>query len=455
MRRNGLFVLVSLLGGLALQAQSSKELEIRKALAKGSGIVRLPDGAIEIAAELKIPDGAHDLEIAGGADTVLRAANQFQGRAIFSCTGCARLTLRDFSVDGNRAALERPLDMVPPENAFRVYYANNGLLFDRVQTLTIRNLHFREIANFAILAGRSSGIRIDRVTVEDSGSRNKRGRNNTTGGIVIEEASSGFEITNCTLRNIRGNGIWTHSLYSSKRNRDGRIADNHIDTVGRDAIQVGHATRVRVENNTGRNIGFPVELVDVENDGGPVAIDTAGNVDQSSYTGNRFEEIDGKCFDLDGFHDGEVRANTCINRRGPEDYVFGHFAIVMNNNNPDMRSENIRIVGNRIDGVKFGGIFVIGKGHRIADNELLHLNTAHCNENAAKFGCYYLKGEDELLEAGIYLGRGIRRLEQTRGNVIRGNHITGFKMKARCVIAGSGVAAAENTIERNTCEDVP
>ena len=82
---------------------------------------------------------------------------------------------------------------------------------------------------------------------------------------------------------------------------------------------------------TARASDFPSDLVDVENGGTPVGIDTAGNVEQSIYEHNRFEEIDGKCIDLDGFHDGAVRGNTCINRRPPEDYPFGHFGIVFNN----------------------------------------------------------------------------------------------------------------------------
>jgi hypothetical protein len=54
--------------------------------------------------------------------------------------------------------------------------------------------------------------------------------------------------------------------------------------------------------------------VDVEGGGIPVAIDTAGNVDQTVYAGNRFEEVNGKCIDLDCFHHGEVSHNSCVNR---------------------------------------------------------------------------------------------------------------------------------------------
>ena len=83
--------------------------------------------------------------------------------------------------------------------------------------------------------------------------------------------------------------------------------------MARDAIQIGHATRVRVENNQGSEIGFPVEYVDFPGYGTPVAIDTAGNVDHTSMPDNEFTDVAGQCIDLDGFHDGEVTGIKCIN----------------------------------------------------------------------------------------------------------------------------------------------
>ena len=158
----------------------------------------------------------------------------------------------------------------------------------------------------------------------------------------MRKATENFEVRRCNFSNILGNGIWTHSLYTSARNQDGRILDNTFKVIGRDAIQVGHATRVRVERNIGTEIGYPADKVDMEGGGTPVGIDTAGDVDASVYAANRFHEINGKCIDLDGFHDGEVRANHCINGRKPEDYPSGHYAIVMNNTNPDMQARNVR-----------------------------------------------------------------------------------------------------------------
>ncbi len=74
--------------------------------------------------------------------------------------------------------------------------------------------------------------------------------------------------------------------------------------------------------------------------------------------------IRGKCIDLDGFHDGEVRDNVCVDVAG--------YGMVMNNTNPDMQSTHVRIEGNRLENVEYGGIFVIGTDNVIARNRLLN-----------------------------------------------------------------------------------
>jgi hypothetical protein len=436
-----------------LLAGCSSEARLRKALAaQTSGAIQFPPGEIEISSELLLAPGAHDLEISG-TNTVLKASPKFHGRALLVGEGVQRIRLHDFSVDGNRAALAKPLPMAPPENAFRIWYPNNGLLFDRVDGLAMANVRFRNIVNFPLLVSRSANIMVSGVTVEDCGSRNALGRNNLSGGILIEEGSSHFEVRDSTFSRILGNGLWTHSLFTSPRLHDGVFANNTFDTIGRDGIQVGHATGVRIANNTGSNIGFPADAIDVENGGIPVAIDTAGNVDDSVYENNHFEEVNGKCFDLDGFHDGAVRGNRCIDRKTADNYAFGHFGIVMNNTDPNVRAQNIEISGNLIDGMKFGGLFLMGAGHRISGNQFLNLNKAGCNESAPRIPCIYKQDEPEMLESGIYLGRGVARLEETRGNTIRDNRITGHKMKSRCIQTGPGVSRAANTIERNQCAD--
>ncbi len=439
---------------LLLLLLAPSERTVRDALQARTGVVELPAGVFEIAAEITLPEGARDLEIRGAAaGTVLRAAAGFRGRAILAARSAKNLRLAGFAIDGNRGANEKRGGLPPSDVPFARFTASNGVLIESSEQVSIGRVTFREIGGFAVLASRSKGVHIERVRVEDSGSRNDKGRNNTTGGILLEEGASDFQALECTLRNILGNGVWTHSLYTSPRNGPGLIARNHFENIGRDAIQVGHATRVRVEDNIGTRIGYPIDAVDAEGGGTPVAIDTAGNVDQSIYLRNRFEEINGKCIDLDGFHDGEVRENTCVNRGRPEDYAFGHFAIVMNNSNPDMESRNIRVVANRIDGTKFGGIFVIGTGHRIENNRMRNLNKAHCNEERAKFGCYHFPGEPELLQSGIYLGRRAERPAPARGNIVRGNSVSGYRMAARCIGFAPGVSGKENTVERNSCSD--
>lgn len=417
-----------------------------------TGTFRLPSDVTEISSEIRLPDGAHDLTISGGDHTALRATANFQGRAIFSCHGCRRIHFTNFAIDGNRAALEKPLPLAPADKTFASVFANNGILIEDSDGVSIDHVDFANIANFAALISHSKNVEIDHVSVEDSGSRNAQERNNASGGILLEQGAEQFSVTDSTFRNIRGNAVWTHSYFHSPRNRDGKILRNEFQDIGRDAIQVGHAVAVEVADNHGTRIGFPADLVDVENGGTPVGIDTAGNVEQSTYERNRFEEIDGKCIDLDGFHDGAVRGNTCVNRGAPQDYPFGHFGIVFNNANIEMRSQNIVVEANELDGMKFGGIFVIGTGHKILGNRMHNINTAHCNENRAKFGCAVL-GEAEVLETGIYLGSHAERPDPASGNLIEGNTISGWKMKTRCIQGAPGVKLADNTIRNNTCTD--
>jgi hypothetical protein len=417
----GLCIVSVLLSGCA----SSPESAIRKALQAGS--VRLPSGVTEIHAELALPDGARDVEIIGSG-SILRAAGDFRGRAIFTSKSGARIRFRDFTIDGNREAIEQRTGLPDFSTPFGRFTVNNGILIEGSADAAISGVSFKQIAGFAILVSGSKHVRIERARIEDSGSRNAAGRNNTTGGILLEEGTVDFQVRDCDLKNVRGNGIWTHSLYTSPRNAKGLIAGNRFVSVGRDAIQVGHATLMKVEGNVGERIGYPESDVDVENKAIPVAIDTAGNTDRSVYSGNLFTGINGKCIDLDGFHHGEVTRNGCVNQR--------NFGIVMNNTNPDMQSEGITIADNTIDGGLYGGIFVIGTDNKVLRNTLRNLNTSH-------------SVTPELLRSGIYLGARAERPSVARGNWIEGNVISGFEIK--CIAADPGVSLAENRVERNQC----
>ncbi len=419
----------------------------------GTGVVRLPAGTIELAAEWRVPENSHDIEIVGEPSTVVRFGPDFTGRALIVVDGARNVKIRGIRFEGNRAALERRIDMPPSGMPFSGHFTGNGVMVLRSTNVEISGLQFREFMGFPILATSVKGIKISGVAVEESGSRNFKGKNNTSGGILLEEGVDRFEVRDCTFKKILGNGIWTHSYHQSPRNFTGTIAGNTFEQVGRDAIQVGHANKVRVENNKGKFIGYPAEDVDVDGQAIPVAVDTGGKVDESIYTKNRFEEINGKCFDLDGFHDGEVSGNVCINRGGAADYPHGNLALVMNNTNPEMQSRNITIRDNVFDGTKFSAMFVIGSGHKITGNKMLHINKALCNEGSAKFQCGWSRNEPNLMQAGIFLGARAERMDVAADNTIEGNEIRGHKMSGRCVIASVGVVASRNRIGPNQCVD--
>jgi hypothetical protein len=416
-------------GGVVLAA-----VVILAASRPDSRVMQLPRGVVELHTEMLLESGVQLLGAPSG--TVVRAASDFHGRALIVVRG-DHVLLRDFALDGNRAALEVRAGLPGYDVPFARFTPNNGVLAEGVSQLAIEHLDFREIAGFAILVSRSHGVTIDRVRVTGSGSRNLAGRNNTTGGILLEEGTSDFVVARSEFRNILGNGLWTHSLYPSPRNAHGVFFENRFDTIGRDALQAGHATQMRIEANTGTRIGYPEAAIDAEAQAIPVAIDTAGNVDQSLYIRNQFSAINGKCIDLDGFHDGAVRDNVCTDVAG--------YGIVMNNTNPDMQPAHVRIEGNLLRNVKYGGIFVIGTENVIVRNRLLNLNTAHC-------GCPFTPGEPDMFRSGIYLGKGAERPAISRGNLVEDNEITGYEMAARCVGAAPNVLPDWNRIGKNRCE---
>ncbi len=437
----------------ALSACGSTESALQRQLTKGKGVVTLPDGVTELARELKVPPNSDGLEIVGGKDSVLRAGPAFNGRAMIMIQNASRIKLRNFSMDGGRALSVRPTDLPPASTALLSHFPGSGILIDESKDVEIANVAMREVSGFAVIASRVKKIKITKLTVDESGSHNTRGRNNTTGGVLFEEGTDDFEVRDSTFRKVLGNGVWTHSTYLSQRNFRGVIAGNTFELIGRDAIQVGHANKVRVENNKGRLIGYPFNVVDVEGGGTPVGVDTAGKVDESVYTKNRFEDVNGKCFDLDGFHDGEVSENVCVNRGPAADYPHGHYALVMNNANQEMESQLITVRDNIFDGTRFGGIFVIGKDHKILRNKMLNLNKAHCNEGLADLPCNPLPTEPQLTEAGIFLGVKGERTSPATNITIEGNEISGYKMATKCVLTAATLTLAPTWLKSNKCAD--
>jgi len=67
-----------------------------------------------------------------------------------------------------------------------------------------------------------------------------------------------------------------------------------------------------------------------------------------------------KCFDLDGFHHGEVQRQHVSEHRQPEATL-----LPLRNRPKQQQSRHaiaeIRIVGNQIQGMKYGGLFLIAE----------------------------------------------------------------------------------------------
>ena len=454
---NGLWtalLLVTLMAGCGRQkntlAPQQKELALRALFQQSTGVVELPAGAVEISTPLEVPAHAKRLEIRGSpSGSLIRAAPSFTGRALIHIRSGADVRIFSVTLAGNRDTREKRLGIPPSDAAFSQFYEDNGLVAEDVDGLEISGLTFRSIINFTIIVNGGKNVMIHDVKIYDCGSLKEDGRNNTTGGILLEEGTRNFTVKNCTLTRVGGNGIWTPSRYTSPRNAEGLVSGNRFTDVARDAIQIGHATKIRVVNNSGSRIGYPVPLVDAATGGIPVAIDTAGNTDQSTYEGNQFHEVNGKCIDLDGFHHGVVKGNVCSNRQPLDAYPFGHYGIVFNNANPDMRSEGVEVVGNVIDGAVYGGAFVIGRRHRIAANRFVNLNLARCTPGSTSSQCLYWQGEPDLLRAGIYLGGRAERPADAVENVIENNQVSGFGMKAGCVVSAPGLPRGANRIAGN------
>jgi hypothetical protein len=399
--------------------------------------------------------GEHDLTI-DASHTTLRAAADFRGRALLVCFRCRNVTIDGLTLEGNRDVLGRPHGLPPSNLTFAAFEKNNGILILSGASVSLSHIKARQIAGYAVLVSHSSEVTLDSIAVEDSGSHNERGRNNATGGVLFEDGTTGFALRHSRFLRIRGNGVWTHSRLQSTRNANGHIEDNDFEEIGRDAVQIGHATKVEVVSNRGHRIGYPFSEIDVEGGAIPVAIDTAGNVDASLYARNVFREINGKCIDLDGFHHGTVESNSCVNASGADAYPNGHYGIVFNNNNPQMRSEAVIVRANVIEGFKYGGLFLLGSGHRIEGNRFLDINRAGCPESHVRYGCLYFPGQPDILSAGIYLGISAAdwsRKEPAHDNTIVDNVITGHGMSTRCVVSAPGVPPEANQIARNRCSE--
>ena len=171
------------------------------------------------------------------------------------------------------------------------------------------------------------------------------------------------------------------------------------------------------------------------------------------YTGNRFTDVNGQCIDLDGFHDGEVAGNSCINTKPLEAYPASHFGIVFGNNDPGMDSTGVTITGNTLQGFAYGALFLAGSRNKVEGNRFLDVNRAHCGSTPVSARCNYALDQPDLLRSGIYLSGNGGRVTRTEGNVIRSNVVTGFGIGSHCVSAGAGARLGDNVLSSNSCHD--
>jgi hypothetical protein len=458
-RRNylGLLFFAAICLGLAAcrsgRIYVNTEEDLRRAVLIRDATIVLPSHPIALAREIVVRrSGASEIE--GTEASVLKPASPFQGLAVVHLVEPHSVALRGFSVWGGRndqTDQTNPIGLPPSEVPFIQFYKRNGIVVEGGESVLMEGLHIRSISDFGVLASGTHRLKIENVSVENSGSLDSRHRNNTSGGILLEEGVLDFEVSNCSLRNVRGNGIWTHSRSKSPRNSRGRILSNYIERTARDAIQIGHATDILVENNRGKDVGFPPNEVDIENLAVPVALDTSGNVDFSRYIGNRFEDIDGTCINLDGFHDGVVRSNLCQSLRSVDYYPYQNFGIVLDNSNPDMQSRNIEISKNTIVGIAYGGLFLLGSGHRIIGNIFRDVNRAHCTGSGTSARCTYGLENPGLLRSGVFLARAGSRIDPAENNVLEDNEISGFGMDQWCIQAAKGVDESRDHLIRNRC----
>ena len=268
---------------------------------------------------------------------------------------------------------------------------------DRVEGVEIAEVHlatseFRDSGQ-PLLENRDRRM----MLVEDSGSRNAKGRNNLSGGILIEEGSTHFEVRDSVSAYWRQRAVDPFAAHSPRLD-DGVFAG--IISIPSAATRSRLARpRVHVEDNTGATSVFRRKLsmsstAERRWRSIPRAMSTI------HVSAQHIREVDGKCFDLDGFHDGIDRRQYLCQRRPPDAYPFGHFGIVMNNTDPNMQSRehrNSRQHLRRHEVRRAVSDRQRSPGHR---QSFLRLNKAECNENAKSSGAFTRRTSRRCWRAG-------------------------------------------------------
>lgn len=385
--------LVIVLVALAVAAPAATEADLRKALATKTGRVVLPEGTFEISRELVLPPDAHDLDIVGPGVTI-KAAAAFRGRALLVIPHGTNIRLFGLALDGSREAVGRMTGPPPAGTMFSRFTANNGILAEGVKGLEISTIQATYIAGFTILINGGSKVNIHEVEITESGGLDGRRRNNGSGGILLEEGVTDFEITRCLFGKLRGNGIWLTSDAGSPPVSRGRITENEFAILGGSAIVMRNADAIAVEENTAKMVGFPTEEADTAESLLPTGIAVRGKASHLTVRDNHFDQIAGRCMAFNGLTDSEISTNECKD-------------------------------------VLFNAVVLTGSGNTVSVNHFLNVNKSK-------------KSEPDSLHAGIYLGAG------AKDNTIEGNEVSGSGISQHCV-AGPGAAA--NRSARNECSD--
>ena len=423
------------------------------AVSEGKGVVPLPKGGLELTAPIVLGPRANGLEITGQPGDVVRAKKGTELRGFFICRECKKVTFRDFSIEGDPDARGRPAEMPPADTNLREYFTGNGIIIEGGQGVTVRQMKFRELSGFAVLTAFDKDTTVEKSEFTDSGTRNSKGHNTGAGGLAFTDGSTGFHVTGNTFKRLFGNGVWVHSIARADRSQNGIIEGNHFENISRDTVLLSRAYKMVIRKNTGRLIGFPTDTVNSDLRP-PAAIGTEGKVDGSTIDGNSYEQVNGRCFDLDGFHDGTIANNSCVNRGAAADYPNGGYGLVLDNGSPEMHSQQVNIHDNTIDGMRWGGIFLIGSGHRVVHNRLLRLNLQGCTAATRDADCMPNVDDPLLARSGIYMGlRGLRP-DPVEGALVEGNEITGLGMgSGGCVAYAPQVKPTDSTVRGNTCHE--
>jgi hypothetical protein len=158
-----------------------------------TGVVELPAGETHLRWPVTIPKGSQHVTLRGnpkGSVLVLDAG--FTGRAAIIAEGVSDLTLEGFAIQGNRTDQKSDWYLPLKEAAFADYYPDNGIVVRKSDQVVVRHVTFSRMRTFPLIVNASSNVTIDGVNIEDCGTLNRAGRNNTTGGILLEQGVAGF-----------------------------------------------------------------------------------------------------------------------------------------------------------------------------------------------------------------------------------------------------------------------